>query len=246
MRTAPKPAFCTSVGIALFALLALVGASPAAFASESGTAPWTYKITGVDYNATGQLAGGRVPGTCVGIAFWEGEVSTNNDTEVAPLTLGKVSLTVHAHGTSGSGLAKIEVKSKLSNAFHRITTACDESEFESAFTMTPCTGSLDSKMHVSVSISGGVGTPVKLLWDFFQFGGASGTLVTDSFSCVEPFKFPDKTCTTKSSLGALNHKKVSLPFKCFYSTLTPPPGSNYTHYESNAYATGVLNLERKK
>ncbi len=238
-------ASCASVGIALIALLALLGASPAAFASESGTAHWTYRVAAVDYNATGSLAGGRIPGGCVGIALWEGDVSTNNDTEVAPLSLGKVSLTVHAHGTSGTGNAKIDVNSKLSNAYHRVTTACDENENETAFTMTPCTGSIASKMHVSVRISGGVGTRVKLVWDFFQFGGASGTLVPDSFSCVEPFRFPDETCTTKASLGALNHKKVNLPFKCFYSTITPPPGSGYTRYEASSYATGVLKLKRQ-
>lgn len=233
------------MGIWLIGLLTFLVASPtAAVAGENGTEHWTYKITGVDYNATGTLAGGRLPGGCVGIALWEGNVSTNNDDEVAPLTLGKMALTIHAHGTSGSGLAKIQVKSQLSNAFHRETTACDESESETAFKMTPCTGSRESKMHLSMKISGGVGTRVSLLWDFFQFGGATGTLVTDSFSCVEPFKFPDQTCTTKSSLGALNHNRVSLPFKCLYSTQSPPPGSMYTKYESNAYAKGVVNLKR--
>ncbi len=246
MRPAPKRVACTTLGIALIALLALLGAAPTAFAaaSDNGTAHWTYKITGVDYSAIGKLAGGRLPGGCVGIALWEGEVKTDNDTEVSPLTLGNMSLTVHSHGTSGSGLARIEVNSQLSNAFHRETTACDETESETAFQLTPCTGSRSSKMHLSMKISGGVGTSVSLLWDFFQFGGATGTLVTDSFSCVEPLKFPDQTCRTRSSLGALNHKRVSLPFKCFYTTTAPPPGSGYTKYESNAYAKGVVSLKR--
>lgn len=234
------------MGIALVALLTLLCASPTAFASVSSTTHYEYKAIRLTYMANGDLAGGRVPGPCVGIALWEGKVKTEAESDLLSTLVGKASLTIGPHGTSGSGYAKADAKSQFSEAFHRETTACDENGNETAFTMTPCTGAIDSKMHVSMRVNGGVGNRVKLIWDFFQYGGASGTLVPDSFSCVEPFKFPDGTCTSRESLGAFNQLFVRLPFRCFYSTSTPPPGSNYTRYTSSSYALGELELKRKK
>ena len=113
--------------------------------------------------------------------------------------------------------------------------------------MTECGGeTLESKVHAAVSIAGGVGNQVVLSWDFFQYGGASGGLVPDSLSCVVPLKFPDKTCRTKATLAAFNHEFVTLPFRCFFFTSKPPPGTNYRRYESNVLAHGTLKLKRKK
>ncbi|MDX6605175.1 MAG: hypothetical protein QOF23_1684 [Solirubrobacterales bacterium] len=244
-RLASRRASYTSVGVALIALLALLCASPAAFSSAGGTTNYEYKVIRLTYDATGDLAGGRAPG-CVGTALWEGKIKTEAESDLLSSSpFGKASLTIGPHGSSGSGYAKVDAKSQFSEAFHRETTACDENGNETAFTMTPCAGSLDSKMHVSMRISGGVGTRLKLVWDFFQYGGASGTLVPDTFSCVEPFRFPDGTCRSKASLGEFNHLFVHLLFRCFYSTSDPPAGSNYTVYTSSSYAQGVLELKRK-
>jgi hypothetical protein len=232
-------------GVALIALLTLLCASPAAFAGVSSTTHHEYKVIRLTYMANGDLAGGRVPGGCVGTALWEGKVNTEAESDLLSTSAGKAALTIGPHGSSGSGYAKADAKSQLSEAFHRETTACDENENETAFTMTPCTGAIDSKMHVSMRVSGGVGTRLKLVWDFFQYGGASGTLVPDTFSCVEPFRFPDGTCRSKASLGEFNHLFVHLLFRCFYSTSDPPAGSNYTVYTSSSYAQGVLELKRK-
>jgi hypothetical protein len=244
-RLASKRASYTSVGVALIALLALLCASPAAFSSAGSTTHYEYKVIRLTYDATGDLAGGRVPGGCVGTALWEGKIKTEAETDLLSTSVGKASLTIGPHGSSGSGYAKADAKSTLSEAFHRETTACDENGNETAFTMTPCAGSLDSKMHVSMRISGGVGTRLKVVWDFFQYGGASGTLVPDSFTCGEPFRFPDGTCMSRANLGEFNHRFVQLLFRCFYTTSTPPAGSNYTRYASSSYAQGVLDLKRK-
>ena len=245
-RILPGRAFCISLGVALTTLLALLVASPAALARVSSTAHYSYKVVGVDYTAAGQLAGARFRGACVGIAMWEGDVATGTggEGELSELASGKASLTIHGHGTSGSVDANMGVESKFSNAFYRETTACDSSESETAFTLTPCMQTVDSKLHVHVRIAGGVGTRVKLSWYFFQHNGAAGKLVPDTFSCVEPYQFPDGSCTTRATLNAFTSKTVKLPFSCFFSTSTPPPGRNYTKYLSAARATGALHLKR--
>ena len=65
---------------------------------------------------------------------------------------------------------------------------------------------------------------------------------------MEPFNFPDRTptgglCTTASSLGALNKRFVTLPFKCHFETLVPPPG--VTGYYASADATGTMQLKKR-
>lgn len=237
------------LGITLIAVLTLLCPFSAALASGRGTAHYEYKAIRLTYKANGELLGWQVPGQCLHVAMWEGQVETEAESSLISPFVGKASLTIGPHGSSGSGYVKADAKSTFNNAFHRETTACDESEHETAFTMTPCGGTLDSKMHVSMRFSGGVGTRVKVVWDFVQYGGASGGLVPDSFSCVEPFKFPDQTgvhptCTSMASLGQFTHRYVHLSFRCFYEALTPPPGSNYTKYTASAFAFGDLELKR--
>ncbi len=242
-RISPQRALCTSLVIALTALLTLLVASPAAFASVSGSTRYEYKVYWVSYKAEGAIVGWHV-NKCVGTSLVEGVVTTDSELDLGATFLGKLSLTIHGHGSSGSGYAKIDVKSQLSNSFFRETTACDSSEKESAATETHCAQPLDSKMHVSVLINGGVGNHVKLSWDFFHYGGASGTLLPDSFSCVEPLTFPDGTCTTKASLSQFNKKFVTLPFVCLYDAEASPPGRNYTKYLAVANTKGELRLKR--
>jgi hypothetical protein len=245
-RILPGRAFCISLAVALTALPALL-LVPSAVAGVSSAAHYAYKVIGVDYAATGQLSGGRLPGSCVGVALWEGDVATSSDSqgELSALASGKGSLTIHGHGSSGIVDANMGVESKLSNASYRETTACDSSESETAFTLTPCTQTVDSSLHVHVRISGGVGTHVKLSWYFFQHNGAAGKLVPDTFGCVERYEFPDGSCTTKATLNAFTARKVTLPFSCLFSTNTPPFGRNFTRFAAVAHATGALHLTRK-
>jgi len=211
-----------SSGVALAALLALLAASPAVSAGASGTARYHFSVGVAAYDGVGDVVGGRFPGKCVGISNWDGNMHSEDQTlSTSNAPTGKLSLTIHGHGTSGSGYARVDLHSTL-KATYRLTTACETIEgveSETAFQETPCAGPVDSKMHVSVRISGGVGNRVKLVWDFLQFGGASGALVPDSL-CVEPLKFPTGVCTTYATLNQFNHKLVTLPFKCFNST--PP------------------------
>jgi hypothetical protein len=245
-RILPLRALRVSSVLALAALSATLSIPSVASAGVSSTAHYGYRVTGVQYTANGQLSAGRLPGGCVGIALWEGDVTTKlgGQGELVALANGKASLLIHSHGTSGTVDANAEVESQLSNAFYRETTACDQSESETAFALTPCTQTVDSSLHIHVRISGGVGTHVKLSWIFFQHNGAAGKLVPDTFSCREPLQFPDGTCTTRATLNTFTRKVLTLPFSCLFSSQAPPAGRGATKYASVVTATGSIRLKR--
>lgn len=250
-RISLKRASCTSLGIVITALLTLLLASPAAQANKNGVASYKYKVTRFDYHATGQLTGGKFQPVCTPAedALWEGDITTD-DAEIAELgKVGGASLKIHRHGTSGDLEAKTTIESKFT-ATHRETTAC-ENESESASSTSNCTGGLESEMNVLVDISGGVGTRVRINWNFFQDKG-QGNLVPNTFECGEPFEFPDATeinCTKGTriaNLAKFTSKRVKLPFQCLSSTTTPPPGRVYTRFGAVANAKGALFLKRTK
>src|SRR5450759_2612259 len=126
-RISPQRALCTSLAIALTALLTLLAASPSAFASVSGSTRYEYKVVGVNYKAEGAIIGWHVK-NCVGTTLVEGVVTTEYEIDIAATFIGKLSLTIHGHGSSGSGYGTINVKSQLSNGLFRETTVCDSSE----------------------------------------------------------------------------------------------------------------------
>jgi len=236
------------LGIALTAL-ALLGASPAAFASVRSTTHYKYRIIGLDYKASGALGGGRVA-ECVGVASWEGAITTEAHLDLLSTAEPKVTLAITSRGTHGFGhLSDDVVAESFYSVEHRVTTACaGEVPSETAFTKTPCTQTVDSGMDLALYIEGGVGNRVTLHWAFHQVAGAFGALVPD-FTCVEPFTFPHFSlkggyCTTKASLSAFNKQFVTLPFVCLYETKMPPAG--VTGYYASADAKGTLRLKRKK
>jgi hypothetical protein len=96
-----------------------------------------------------------------------------------------------------------------------------------------------------VKISAGLGNHLTLTWDLFDVN-ANGEYVSDAFSCVEPLRFPDSTCTTNVPTSAMTGKKPVLTFVCNANTQTPPAGSVTTQYESDAVASGSLALKRTK
>jgi hypothetical protein len=251
-RISPKRASCTSLGIVITALLALLIASPAAHADKNGVARYKYKVTRFDYHAKGQLTGGKFQPVCTPAedALWGGDITTD-DAELSALgKVGDASLTIHGHGTNGELEAKTMIDSKFT-ATHRETTAC-EHESESASSTSNCTGDLESEMNVLVDISGGVGNRARITWNFFQDNG-QGNLVPNTFQCVEPFEFSDglgdMNCTkgtTIANLDKFTSKTVRLPFQCRSSTTTPPPGRVYTKFGAVAKAKGALFLTRTK
>jgi hypothetical protein len=247
-RISPGRAFCTSFSIAL-AAVALLGASRPAFASVRSTTHYKYRIIGFDYKASGALGGGRVA-ECVGVASWEGAITTEAKSDPLSTALDIVTLTITSHGTHGGGdfLDGVVAKSFYS-AEHRVTTACaGDVPSETAFTKTPCTQTVDSELAMVLSIRGGVGNRVTLDWTFAQVNGASGALVPN-FTCMEPFSFPELPskggrCTTNASLSAFNKRFVTLPFVCLYETKIPPAG--VAGYYASADAKGTLRLKRRK
>jgi len=110
----------------------------------------------------------------------------------------------------------------------------------------PCSQTQDSTLHVHASIAGGVGTRVKLSWTFFLFAGASGKLLPDTFSCVEPYQFPDGSCVSRTTLNALTGPSATLRFKCDFATSSPPAGRSYTKYGAVVSATGTIRLKRTR
>ena len=234
--------FCGSLGVVLASLVVSLGASQTAFASGGGHAlpsgqRFYYKVTGVDYTATAELTGAVVP-DCVGTEIWSGKVSSEG--RLAPASQASVYFSVGAHGTSGFGFMHLDLHSNLYDASDRLTTACQDGG-ESAFAATPCTQSLDGQLSVSVGISGGVGTRLKLAWSFIPH-----SLVPNEFRCAQRwFDFPDgDACTTRATLKGFNHKLVTLPFRCSSGTAVPPPRGGYVTFQAAAFATGALHLKR--
>ena len=242
----PGRALCTSLGIAV---LALVGASPVAFASVSSTTHYKYRIVGFDYKASGALGGGRAA-ECVGVAFWEGTITTEAESDPLSTINKPVTLTITSRGTHGGGsfVNASDAKSRVS-AEHRVTTACaGEVPSETAATKTPCTQTLDSELAVALSISGGVGNRVTLHWTFGQISKEGLAGLVPNFKCIEPFTFPERPlkggqCATKASLGAFNKRFVTLPFACDFENKTPPAG--VTGFYASADAKGKLVLRKK-
>lgn len=241
------------IRIALAALLALFVFSPAAQAGVgenpsgvSDTTSYGYKVTGIDYRATGDLAGGILPhgDECdAGVdAVFRGHVETV-PSELSELLHGRGTVTIHPHGTSGSVEAKLQIESTLSESWHRLDTDCMGAE-----TQTPCTQTLDSQMGVRVDISGGVGDRVRLGWSFSQLEDETAGLVPNKFECVEPMTFPgsdDTRCNTFSGLSRFTAMAIKLPFICHAQRKTPPSnGRPWTLYAGTASATGALYLKR--
>jgi hypothetical protein len=251
-RISPRRALRTSPGIALTALLALMVFSPVAQAGVSDTAEYEYKVTGFDYTATGHLSGAHLPSercTPVEDSSWEGDVTTT-EAELSTLTFGDGSLDIHSHGTTGELQAEMPVDSNF-KASHTETTGCDsEGLVDTTFSTQPCVEEDQSVLKLDVKIHGGVGTQVKLTWDFFIDDGDS--LVPTGFTCIKPFRFAPgsaKNClksTRTASLDKFTARRVKIPFSCVYSTKTPPPGTNYTIYGSVVKAKGTLQLKRTK
>jgi hypothetical protein len=245
----PQRTLCTASAIALAILYALLVVAPAAHAGVSDSASFGYKVTRFDYHASGQLSGGLFAPVCTPTdALWEGEVTTD-DSQLAPLgKVGDASLKIHRHGTSGDVEAKTSIESKFTG-FHRETTACKD-ESESAHTESNCAGGVETEMTALVEISGGVGTRVRIEWNFFEENG--DRLVPNTFTCGEPFKFSDPsvgvTCSkgVTANLAKLTAKTVKLPFFCLYTTTSPPPGTSYTKFGSTVTAKGALFLKRTK
>jgi hypothetical protein len=222
-----------SIGLAVLAL----ACSPVA---ATGLV-YHYTVTSATYTAKGELAGGHFTQQCVGISFWEGHMTSAGQPGSA---VGVAVLKIHGHGTSGEVDADIDLKSQLGNSFFRETTSCDESDTENGFVLLPCAKSIDSRVHVAALIRGGVGTHVRLYWEFDQHE-EDGALMPDS-SCDEPFDFPYKkgACKSQATLFQLNRKHVTLPFRCFFTTTTPAPGSKATKLSASAFNTGALHLTR--
>jgi hypothetical protein len=249
VKVSPRRAFWTSTGLLLTALVALLVATPAADAGRNGTSGYRYHVTNFSYDAKGQLTGGRFKGLCVPNvnAAWQGTVETGS-ADVADLgSLGDGSLFIDKnHDASGSIDATLKTTSTLSDAYYRMTTACDEDGNETAYTMKVCPGTLDSTEQALVRISPGSGDGVNLSWHLTNEKG-KGHLVPDAFKCGVRYTFPDGRCRTKAPLSKFTGEKVTLPFKCgLFATTTPPAGTDYTQYESTAQAKGSLTLKRTK
>jgi hypothetical protein len=246
-----RKALCTTAITLLSGLLGALLVVPAAVAA-GGNANYDYKITSSSYDASGELAGAKIA-DCVGIAFWQGKVTTEeaDPDDLNDLSLGKASLNIHGNGSSGSIDARFRVKSTLGGAHHRITTECDEG-LETKFVKTVCNDRPPAfnPLRGVIGIEGGVGNRVNLFWHFFIPGGG-GFLVSNVFSCVEPLKFPGAgrggdQCESSVGLNKLTARTVKLPFNCFYSTTTPPVRSSYSTYTSSARAHGYIMLKRTK
>jgi hypothetical protein len=240
----PRRALCILFG---FVLLALLAAAPA-LAGRPGPASYEYKVTGFDYQATGQIDGGHLSGACAyGDAIWEGSVTTG-PAELSELAHGAGELQIEEDRSRGTIEATSRVESKF-QASHYETTSCDESGSIATSTSTPCEESKESKLVTTLEIKGKVGTSVKLNWGFFVEGGS---LVPNGFSCVKPFEFPTGSasdCTKKSratGLGTFTARKIKLHFKCVYTTRKPPPRSGYTSYGATTTAVGTVTLKRTK
>jgi hypothetical protein len=242
------------IRIVLAALLALLVFSPATQANGSenpsgvsDTASYGYQVTGIDYSAKADLAGLISPSadTCTpGVdAVFRGHIDTTNASEVAELRLGSGAVTIHSHGTSGHVHAQLTIASKLSESWHQLSVDCEGAEKQ-----TPCTQSAESKMDLSLGISGAVGDRVKFLWSFSQSGDRTAGLVPNSFSCVEPMTFPgsaDGSCNSFSGLSRFTAKTIKLPFICHAQRGTPPNnGRPWRIYAGTASAEGVLTLKR--
>ncbi len=244
VRMSQGRAFRISVCV-VASLLVFLGAWPAAHARGAGI-PFAagqrsyYKVTAVDYTATAGLTGAVAP-DCVGTEIWSGKVSSEGELVPADASVTPaVRLVVHAHGSTGFGLMHLALKSNLYDASDRLTTACQDGG-ESAFSLTPCTKTLDGQMSVAVGISGGVGTRLKLTWNFIPH-----SLVPNEFRCAQRgFDFPDADrCTTRATLSGFNHKSVTLPFRCSSGTAVPPPSSGYVTFQANASVVGAVHLRR--
>jgi hypothetical protein len=236
----------TALGAALLTLFALPAAPALAGNGVSDSTAYRYKVVDFSYEATGQLTAGRFSGLCtVGNALWQGTVFTRDAEDLTDLgTLGKGSLLIHKHGSTGKIDAGRASTSTLSDSFHRITTACmDDTETDA--TTTPCAQTLNSEQRAKVKISAGVGDHLALSWDLFD-KDAAGEYVSDAFSCVEPLRYPDSPCTTKASTRTFTRKKFTLTFVCDADTRTPPAGSVTTQFNANAVASGSLTLVRTK
>jgi hypothetical protein len=232
-RVSQGRAFCVSLGVGLASLLVFLGAA-------SASQRYYYKVTAVDYTAAAELTGAAAP-DCVGTEIWSGKVSSEGQLAPADASLKPgVHFTVGAHGTRGAGYMHLNLHSNLYDATDRLTTACQDGG-ETAFALTPCTQALDGQLSVAVDISGGVGTRLKLAWNFLPH-----SMVPVEFRCAQrAFDFPDADkCTTRATLSGFNHKSVTLPFRCSSGTTVPPPRSGYVTFQADAYATGALHLKR--
>jgi len=242
------------IRIVLAALLALLVFSSAAQAGSgenpsgvSDTASYGYAVTSIDYSAKADITGLISPSAdecSAGVdAVFRGHVDTTDASEIAGLRLGSGAVTIHSHGTTGRVRAQLTVESKLSESWHQLSVDCLGAEKQ-----TLCTQSAESKMDLSLGISGGVGDRVKLLWSFSQSGDPTAGLVPNSFSCVEPMTFPgsaDGSCNTFSGLSSFTAKKIKLPFICHAQRGTPPNnGRPWRIYTGTASAEGVLFLKR--
>lgn len=233
----------------LLALLVFSSAAQAAGGENpsdvSDTASYGYKVTGIDYSAKADMAGGIFPDgeECdAGVdAVFRGHVDTV-PSELSELLHGRGTVTIHPHGTSGSVEAKLQIESTLSESWHRLDTDCMGAE-----TQTPCTQTLDSQMGVRIDISGAVGDHVRLSWSFSQYE-EQAELVPDKFECVEPMTFPgtgDGSCNTYSGLSRFTAETIKLPFICHAQRKTPPNnGRAWTIYAGTASAKGALYLKR--
>lgn len=246
----------SSLAVALTASLALLFASPALGDDPDGTARYDYKVTGVDFDASADLAAVRDPGDCVAnyTAGWAGHLtSIAEDSELSPLTFGKGSLKIGNHGTTGKVTAELALVNDFSDAFHLLETVCDNLSTtevdEGEEKLTPCSESgVESDVTISLKINGGVGNQVKLTWKFVQGDGGAGFLVLNYFRCGgELFEWGQSpTCTSNAVLNTFTSKSVTLPFNCLYQTTTPPASSYYTSYAEYAYGNGALRLKRTK
>jgi hypothetical protein len=209
---------------------------------------YEYKVTVVDYSATGEVAGGTESvGGCVPYkdADFTGRVVTSDD-DVEQLRLGAGKLTIGRHGSHGMISATKRTKFAFSDGEHDLVTECNGDglhpgqQTDTKLTQCPA-ASKNVAMEVIVKIAGKVGDKVKLRWAF-EGPGRSQYMVPD-FSCVETFEFPYRECTTWAKLAKFTSKTVRLPLgrKCFAQTSTRPP---YTYYVATSIVRASIVLER--
>jgi len=233
-------------------LLALIGVPAAATADKHGRASYEYKVTGLDYQATGALVGGitQAPGDCsVGDASWVGQVMTGNADLSKLGSLGDGALEIGRRGTEGGINAEQAMSSTLSGSEHTEVTECNGDGLHPGqmtdYRTTDCGETIPSDIAVSAQISGGVGDRVVIDWNFFH-QGPGGFLLPDAFDCVEHFFFDADPCKTRARLAQFTKKKFSLPFKCQGLQAQPLGATNYTLFSSDAYANGVVSVKRAK
>ena len=233
----------------------LLFAAPPAGANQSGTARYSYNVVGFEYDAAGDLTGGRASESCranysSGWLAHVGTAATPPD-ELQSLTFGDASLRIGNRGTTGLVKAALPVTSSLTDGFHVISTVCDNLgtpfEDEQKDVTTPCSApATNSTLRAFVQIAGGVGNRVQLTWRF-EHDNPSGFLVLNSFRCVEPVAFNEApACVTKAKLNTFTRKTATLPFECLYSTSTPPAGTDYTAYSAISFGFGAITLKRTK